>query len=206
MTSRTARRALALSTLLLAALVALPPAAHAGPRDHADGFFLRLSTGLGGVTSSVETETGEMEISGTASDINIAIGGVVSPNFAIHGTLFGWYTDTPDVDLAGETTSLPGDLVASGLGGGFTWYLMPANFYLSASAGFGSLEVDFGNVKAETDTGLMLDATLGKEWWVGNKWALGAAVGVQYHSLPDGVIDEKWSGTTFCLRFSATMN
>jgi hypothetical protein len=206
MTSRSTRSTLAMATLALAVALVLPLTAHAGPRDHADGFLLRLSMGGGGVTSSIDTDAGTTEISGTASDLNIAIGGMVRPNLAIHGTLFGWYTDEPDVESPDGAATLNGDVVASGIGGGFTWYLMPANFYLSASAGFGSMEVNFGNLKAETDSGLMLDATLGKEWWVGDKWALGAAFGVQYHSLPDGMIDENWTGTTYCLRFTATMN
>ena len=189
---------------LVLVLVAAPAAA--GPRDHADGFFLRLAAGMGGAKSSIDLPDGSMEISGAAADVNIAIGGMVAPNFAVHGTLFGWTAAEPDVDFMGESATLDGDVTAAGFGVGATWYFMPANVYVSGSVGIGSLEVDFGNAKGETDNGPLLDLSVGKEWWVGDKWGLGVGAGVQYHRFPDGDVDENWSGATYCLRFTATMN
>jgi hypothetical protein len=86
-----------------------------------------------------------------------------------------------------------------------TYYFMPVNLYLSGSAGFGSLEFD-GNISGETDMGLALDLTVGKEWWVGDNWGLGVAGGFGYHSLPEEGLDENWSGTSFVVRFTATLN
>jgi hypothetical protein len=79
---------------------------------------------------------------------------------------------------------------------------MPANVYMTGSAGVGKLSTDGGS----TDPGLVFNASLGKEWWVSPKWGLGLAGGFQYHSIPDGGVDESWSGTTFYLAFSATLN
>ncbi len=204
MSPRSLLPAIALLALTIATVV--PSAAIAGPQDHADGFFLRLATGMGGVRSSIDTEDGEMKITGVAGDLNVAIGAVIRPDLAVHGTLYGWYASEPDVEQGELSGELDGDVTASGIGAGLTYYLMPANVYLSASVGVGSMEVDFGNMKAETDSGLLLDLSVGKEWWVGEKWGLGAGLGLQYHSFPDGDIDENWSGLTYCLRFSATMN
>lgn len=58
----------------------------------------------------------------------------------------------------------------------------------------------------ESNSGLALDFTVGKEWWVGGNWGLGLAGCFGYHSIPDGGVDANWSGTSFGLRFSATMN
>src|SRR5262245_65282887 len=44
-----------------------------------------------------------------------------------------------------------------------------------------------------TDYGVVLDLSLGKEWWVGNSWGLGFNGGFNYHSIPDKQIDANWT-------------
>jgi hypothetical protein len=180
-------------------------AAPNGPRDHAGGFFLRLSGGVGAAKTSIEEAGSELEVSGTSGDVNLAIGAIVAPNLAIHGTIFGWVLSDPDVELDGMSGSVDGDADMSAFGAGLTYYFMPVNLYLSGSVGAGSLSGS-GDFDGETDTGIALDLTAGKEWWVGNGWGLGAAAAFQYHSFPDGEVDSNWSGPAFALRFSATMN
>ena len=214
-------RATWLVMIMLGALIAATTAS-AGPRDHVDGFFLRLSTGFGAGNTSISnlgmmTPDGQpvdkFEFSGAATDINIAIGGIIAPNLALHGTLFGWIASDPDFKIDGaKIEKLSGDIMATGFGVGLTYYFMPANIYLSASGGPGSFEIDgrlreLGtDLNGETDTGVFLDFTIGKEWWVGDKWGLGVAGGLQYHSFGDSDINENWSGTSYTIRFTATMN
>ena len=205
------RRQSLLTALFFGSLFVLPATVAAGePRTH-DGFFLRLSLGGGTAKTSVEDATGEIELDGGAGDVNIAIGGVIAPNLALHGTLWGWSLTDPDasITIAGVGSGsgkLDGDVTLGAVGGGLTYYVMPVNLYLSGSIGFGSIQLDSRQVDAETDTGVVVDLTVGKEWWVGNSWGLGVAGGFSYHSVPDGDIDENWSGTSFALRFSATLN
>jgi len=189
-----------LMTILLAAAVAA-----AGPRDHLDGFFLRLSAGGGSAETSYDDGTDDLEFSGTAGDVNIAIGGIVAPNLALHGTLFGASMTDPDFVINGASGVVNGDITMAGLGVGLTYYIMPANIYVSGSIGAGTMELD-SFVDARTERGPMLDLTLGKEWWVGEKWALGVAVGLQTHKFGEADTDESWTGTSYALRFSATMN
>ena len=189
-----------LMTILLAAAVAA-----AGPRDHLDGFFLRLSVGGGSADTAYDDGTDDLEFSGTAGDVNIAIGGIVAPNLALHGTLFGASMTDPDFAINGATGVVNGDITMAGLGVGLTYYIMPANIYVSGSIGSGTMELD-SFVDARTDRGPMLDVTVGKEWWVGEKWALGVAVGLQAHKFGESGMDESWSGTSKAIRFSATMN
>jgi len=200
--------------LLVAALFStllLPATAGAGePRTH-DGFLLRLSVGGGTGGSKIDDPTfGSVDLSGMPYDVNIAIGGMITPNFALHGTLFGWSMSDPDAEvfdpvLGSGSGTLNGDVTLGAFGGGVTYYLMPANVYLSGTLGFGSMEFD-GDVSGETDSGLVLDLTVGKEWWVGNSWGLGLAGAYGYHSLGDPDVDSNWSGSTFTVRFSATLN
>ena len=193
-------------------LVLLSESAHAGmPREH-DGFFLRLSMGGGVADTEIEDDFNdfELELEGTAGDINIAIGGVVARNLAIHGTIFGWAISDPDAEFIeegfGGEGELEGDLSMGAFGGGITYYLMPVNIYFSGSVAAATLSFDAGEIDVESDTGIAGDFTVGKEWWVGNSWGLGVAGGMSLHSIPDGDIDENWSGKSFVVRFSATFN
>lgn len=179
----------------------------AGERDHEDGFFLRLSAGMGAAATQVDATVGDIELSGTASDINLAIGGIVTPNLAVHGTIYGWAVNEPDAEIGSLSGDVQGDLSLGAIGAGLTYYVMPLNLYFSGSLGFGSMTLDDNALaEGETDTGLVVDLTIGKEWWVGRKWGLGVAGGLGYHSLPEEGIDENWTGTSVAIRFSATMN
>jgi hypothetical protein len=190
---------------LFCSLLAQP--AQSSPREHDSGFFLRLSGGLGSARTEVEPLGKSIELSGGAADFNFAIGGIVSPNLALHGTLFGWAIEDPTVEVIGyELGTANVDLTLAAIGAGITYYLMPANFYLSPSVGFGSLTIDGLGVVAESDEGVVMDLTGGKEWWVGDNWGLGVAASVGFHSVPDGLINENWSGVSLAIRFTATLN
>jgi hypothetical protein len=54
--------------------------------------------------------------------------------------------------------------------------------------------------------GMMLEVAAGKEFFVSDRWAIGFAVGLNYHSMPEPDIDEKRSGVSIPIRFSATLN
>ena len=204
-------RAFAIRLTLSAILCALGfGIAHAGaPRTH-DGFMLRLSAGGGSAGSNIEDPTGSIDLSGTAGEMNIAVGGMIQPNLAVHATLFGWSVSDPDADVnivgVGQGSgTLNGTATMSAIGPGVTYYFMPVNMYVSGSVGYGRFSLD-GDVEGSTDGGVAFDLSLGKEWWVGDAWGLGAAGGFGYHSLPDKDVSENWSGTSFALRFSATFN
>lgn len=204
-------KALAICLTAATILCSIPAAtAQAGePRTH-DGFFLRLSAGFGGAGSKISDPTGSIDFSGFSGDVNIAVGGMVQPNLAVHGTIFGWSVSDPDADvtitgLGTASGTINGTATMSGFGPGITYYFMPANMYASASAGIGRLELD-GDVDGSTKTGFALDLTVGKEWWAGENWGLGLAGAFSFHSLPDKDVSESWSGPGFALRFSATMN
>lgn len=172
----------------------------AGTRDHDGGFFLRMSGGLGIAQTTLEGNL--MSFSGVTSSTNMAIGGGLFNNFALHATAFGFLIPDPDVEVLGipGTTSL--DIMLSGVGVGVTYY-MPVNIYISPSIGIGALSDEAGG---GTGLGFALDLTLGKEWWVGGSWGLGVAGAFGFHSVPQSDADIRWEGFDFALRFSATLN
>jgi hypothetical protein len=199
-------RALPASALCLAAATILAGPASGGNRSHDDGFLLRVSVGVGAAKTSTEIVGDDLQYSGPAGDVNIAVGGMVSPNLAFHGTLMGWVINDPDVEFAGLTGGLNADLSLSALGAGLTYYFMPGNFYVSGSLGIAWLEVESLFVEGRSDAGAAFDFTFGKEWWVGEEWGLGIAGGLGLHSIPEGGIDESWKGASFGIRFSMTYN
>ena len=185
------------------------------PREHDGGFFLRLSAGVGTAKTKVEDvdflddgNPQDLEFSGTSGDINFAIGAMVARNVAVHATLAGWSVTDPEVDFGPVSVELDNvEMSLSMVGAGVTYYIMPANIYLSGSLGAAMLTTEFQGDDSESDTGLGIDLTVGKEWWVGSRWGLGAALGANFHSVPSGEDDvEDFTGSSFAVRFSATFN
>lgn len=178
----------------------------AGDRSHVDGFFLRLSGGFGAASTELNNPALPIDVTGGAADVNFAIGGIVTPNLALHATLFGWSMPDPEVKVGELAGTLPGDVYRTAIGAGFTYYIMPVNMYVSSSIGVASLTVETSFGSGSTDAGPAFDFTLGKEWWVGGSWGLGLAGSLGFHSVPEQTIDDSWSGMNFAIRFTATLN
>jgi hypothetical protein len=200
------------SIILVTILVLSSSPALAAERDHEEGFFLRLAAGAGPAGTEIEVDSdNRFKFDGTGADVEVAIGGIVMPNLAVHGTLWGWLITDPDAEIelfdVGEGSgTVDGDFSLSGIGAGLTYFIMPINMYLTGSVGFGVLSFDFGGLSLESDTGFSLEAALGKEWFVSDRWGIGLAVGITYHSISEPDVDENWSGISIPVRFSATLN
>lgn len=201
----------------LSAVLLSPRQILAGDRAHVSGLFLRLSGGGGAASTEIDYAGTKTKIEGSTADINLAIGGIIAKNLALHGTVWGWITSDPDVTEGSVTIPLNGFADFSAFGGGITYYFMPANIYLSGSVGVGTLSLDGDiagiDVTGETDLGPAFDITIGKEWWVGTSWGLGVALSGGFHSVKDGgvdtsgaTIDEQWQGGNLAVRFTATLN
>ena len=175
-------------------------------RDHDDGFFLRLSAGAGFATTKLSAGSPSIKLSGETGDLNFAIGGIVSPNLALHATLYGWLVQDPDVEVSGVSSKVSEDLDLSAFGLGLTYYFMPVNIYVSGSAGLGKLSVKGQGNVGETKQGPVFDLTAGKEWWVGSNWGLGVAATTMWFSVPENGVDGNWNGVSFAIRFTATLN
>jgi hypothetical protein len=176
------------------------------PQTH-DGFLLRLSAGVGGASTSEEDSGSKLTVSGTAGEINFAIGMMVSESLALHATLFGWDLQDPEAEITGiGAGTLNGSLSMGAFGIGLTNYFSPSNLYLSGSIGVGSISLDLdGFPTIETDPGIAVDLSLGKEWWTSDNWGIGLAGGFGFHSIKDQG-GENLSGVSFAVRFSATYN
>lgn len=196
-------------TLLFLALslCAKPILARDGAHKH-DGFFLRLATGIGGATNSVEDDDGvENTIRGAANTSSIAIGGMVMENLAVHAEIFHAVLVEPESIKGGEETTVEivsGRYFAAGLGAGVTYYL-PSNFYISGAIGGVVLKADFGIARFSTEPGFGMDIVFGKEWWVSDNWGIGVAGQFIFANVPSQYKD--FHNTFSCaVLLSATYN
>jgi hypothetical protein len=182
----------------------------AGYEEH-DGFFLRLALGFGGGVWGPDSDS-SVEFSGVSGGADIAIGGVIAENLALHATLFSTVLFDPEITVDGEVveTLENASLNGGGFGVGATYYVMPLNLYFSGSLGFGTAQLTFDDgttmEEGETLSGYAVDFVVGKEWWVSSQWGIGAALQVVYINTNTANDDGRLSGTGVHLMFSATCN
>lgn len=208
--SRTSWLAAALLPLAILPIRTSPAFAQGGSRTH-DGLFLRMAAGPSWFGHRLASGADKLDYSGFGADMEVALGAVVRPNLAIHGTLFAWGTKDPALDAT--VSGVSGSATAKGYGAmsaagvGVTYFFVPANVYLSGSVGSGSFifNPDSGP-NWETSRGFALELAAGKEWWTGDSWGIGVGAGYIFSSLPDKTLAPDWSSHAFSVRFSATFD
>lgn len=179
-----------------------------GVRTH-DGVLLRLTSGLfAGGAGSTDGGT-ETSMSGAGLGFGVALGVAVRPGLVLTA-------ETAAVSGGGtRTTNLPGNVdekvsfTHSFLGVGGSYYFQ-SNLYLHGAIGM--MLMTFAEVTASgetvgehsTDRGAGVSLMVGKEWWVGDDWGLGAAGQLLLGSLPDNGTD--WTSASVGVLFSATYN
>jgi hypothetical protein len=142
-------------------------------------------------------------IAGTAITLGIAVGGFVSRNLVVFGELQSSLLSDPSVDN-GDSSGLEtwdGNYGLVGIGPGLSYYFEQSNMYFSGALSITRL---FGQ-EIDSQAGLGLNLSLGKEWRTSAHWGIGVAAGLQAASATD-----KYRGTTHTyvpsVRFSASWN
>ncbi len=181
-------------------------------RDHSRGFLLRLSAGPGYAKSSINPFGDEIKVHGLTVDWSAAVGSVVFPQFAVYLNLSGWKGINPQTEVAGEETGT-GSIGLNALGLGFTYFRMPQNVSLSGVISVALVEAEGSGGTGDTSNlGYRGELVLGREWWINDQWGLGPAFSVGYHNASSQVIvDDRlanatWSGWSYALRLTATLN
>lgn len=210
-----------LGALALVGISTLAADTHARPfnpnsgRRHDPGhFFVRLSGGFG-FSSAAFDDGADTTLSGLGGMGSFKFGATIAPNVALGVDLFGLNMFEPSVEQngvdLGNAEGTRASVGAIGLGG--TFYVMPANLYIAASAGVGLGTIEFrgrfGNVvvtsKEDSRPGFAANIMVGKEWWVSRKWGLGLAGQLVYANLQTDN-DVGFGVFGVGLLFSATMN
>jgi hypothetical protein len=180
-----------------------------------DGFFLRLTLGVGGGVVGLDTDgSDDVGFVGGGWASSIDIGGSNGDNLAFFVRLReaslaspGVYIDDNKVGDADASTITQGML-----GGGISYFIMPLNMYLGAAVGLAVIAGRYrrpgrDELKYNGDVGFGFDGEIGKEWWVSDDWGVGVAARVSIANVPggDSVPDDANFGAAFIsVLFSAT--
>ena len=179
-----------------------------GVHQH-DGFYLRLAGGLG-YAQLVENDVmgSDLKFSGVAGASRFQIGGTVSANLIIFGEFGGIIQTDPTMEWVGESGSTSNVSVSVyDARGGITYYLMPSNVYFALSLLISQAELEYNNTKGESKYGIGFNAMVGKEWWVGEDWGIGAAFYIYFSTMKDkGDFDNNINNFSIGVLFSATYN
>ena len=194
-----------------------------GAYEH-DGFFLRLQVGVGagGMTYreplATDGSRAKVKTRGVIGSFELAIGGRVVENLILHGNLIAAGMG-PNKTIDGLENNVYDDLATRMLllGGGATYYVMPANLFITVVLGVSYLEerrdddrTRSDSVAIESGAGTGTALSIGKEWWVGQRgqWGLGAAITGAFYVAPIEIaLRDTWAKAhTVSLSFSATYN
>lgn len=186
--------------LLVSMLASTPSLARAEGREH-DGLMVRFTGGVGYASASEEIDVAleqpfsELELSGAGLMFSADIGGSPIENLVLHGRLSAISVSSPTFKIDGQEADT--DLIDGSddkssltlvlLGPAVSYYIMPANVYLTFAAGLGVTGVRFGDRSGATDPGWAVNLDAGWEFWVGQSWGMGPALRFFYVSAKDDV-------------------
>lgn len=178
-----------------------------GAETH-DGFFLRFKVGPGYASAKSDTDP-SLKISGGAFHFRFDIGGALTENLILHGTLDSFSVFEPEIEYDSESGRIEdSSFDISGIGIGLSYYLMPSNLYVGLLLASVEDSITFDiydeEIEAESDSGPHLTLNAGKEWWVSDNWGLGLGADLGVGRVPDG--DDNFDNFTFSVNFSATYN
>jgi hypothetical protein len=185
-----------------------------GAQTH-DGFYLRLQLGGGYTSMSATSGPDELKLAGSGFSFAVALGGAISRNVIIYGTLVNSQAQDPEATANGMSFgSVNGNAGVVGIGPGLAYYLDPSNVFLAAS--FLASRLVFTNPdntnNGRTDWGFTFEGLVGKEWWVSDNWGLGVSAQLLLGAMKDqeggfsGVEVPTWHLVGLNLLFSATLN
>jgi hypothetical protein len=194
--------------LALLAACLLPASAYADdPRSHDGGFFFRAALGGGSSHTKFDDGFDDIKIKGPSGTADFALGYGIGQNLILHANVGAWAVVDPTVEFNGdefETEDV--DVAMTHIGGGLTYYFGDSNVFVTGFAGIGRLDAEVEGEEAGTDNGFAAGGGIGKEWWLGDSFALGVMGSYSYHSVPEQDLDDKWKGSSFAISLTGTFN
>jgi len=155
-----------------------------GAETH-EGFFARVAVGAGwGMDTVKDDAQDEAKVTGAANTSSVAVGYVLGNNLALHGSFFHATMINPETSKAGDAVDGGAKYLATGFGVGLTYYIMPANIYLSASLDIAVLKATIGPLEFTSRAGFGADLLVGKEWWILDELGIGLALQAIFVSVP----------------------
>jgi hypothetical protein len=155
----------------------LPPLEPRNRHFH-DGFYLRLSAGLGGMWVNSSTDFGNGKTSGAGAALDLMIGGTPAPGLVIGGGVLLQEALNPSSSVASRASDFRLDRGSSGsIGFGMLGPMIDvfpnptSGFHFGGLVGLSSLGLKDKDDK--TSVGAGLSAWAGYMWWTSSQWSLG---------------------------------
>jgi hypothetical protein len=178
-----------------------------------DGFYLRMSLGLG-PGSATEDLTGSPQYkwSGTGIMMDLMLGGSPIPGFVLGGAFVFHEISSPTIKSGGQSLDTSGLDVSLNLAtiGLFTAiYPDPkSGFNLHALVGYSTVSVSIGgtNYDVGSPSGVSLMGGLGYDFWISDQWSLGPDFRIAYCNAKTtvGTATDEMSMFIPTLSFTAT--
>ncbi len=196
-----------------------PPLGGAGDRSHEPDFFLRLLIG----PSSLSARTGKRSLTGGGINFGMAAGLSIRRDLILQLDFLSSYAGGPTYEEEDESVDRDFTVSTLAIGPGATYYL-PYNTYATVAVYASWLvrtetrEVPppptdpFGEpgteeVESRSKAGIGTSLTVGKEWWITDRWGIGAAARAFLARMADADSeDSTWGVQSFALLLSATLN
>ena len=154
-----------------------PAATASADQNRHTGFHVRGELGLATMGASASAQGSRVEIGGLSTIASILVGGAVVENLIIAGELWTMRAFAPHWRSNGAP--IGGDITAtwSGIGANVTYYLVPANVFVSVTPSVGVFALEDGRDRtgARTKHGFSGRMAIGKEWWVASHLGIGVA-------------------------------
>jgi hypothetical protein len=175
------------------------------------GPFLRFDLGAAYTdsrTSPNATALGFDSLRGPGGALSFTVGGAVKENFILGAEFWSSWVSWPTLKAHGA--SVPSNSLSSsvtGMGLNLTWFLMPANVYLSLTPSVTWLTFHDAFGGYQTNTGFGGRVALGKVWWTGSHWTVGFSGWAAASYVPEGSgASAKWRTGSAGLAFTATVD
>jgi hypothetical protein len=162
-------------------LFAPAPGPPAQRRYHVhDGFYLRMSLGVGVLSASVDQDAADLadfSAGGGALALDVLVGGSPSPGLAVGGALLLHRGSSGDVDIDGEQVNATTQLGLGLLGAFVDGFPDPdGGFHFGGALGLAGVSVDIGEGEPGEHNGGGLGGAAWVGWavWVAPEWSMGA--------------------------------
>jgi hypothetical protein len=197
-----------------------------GLRQH-DGFFLQLQPGPAylhlGYTDEESSIGHRINVGGPGFGLNVALGLALTENLVVFGEGVYQFASSPTAMDAGRAAyeHEVSSVAFINVGPGAAYYFGGSGFFLSGSIGMAVSKeegddswsywsndyyVEVATPYSAESTGLGVRAGGGKEWWIGDQWALGVAANLFYASLDSDRPVSSVNARSIALSLSATYN
>lgn len=186
-----------------------PPTPLEKPAHSEHGLYLAITSGVASAATAAKLTDGtNVSLHGWGGTFELQIGASVTDNFVLAADMSSTSVLSPTFEQADMTVHSNDEVrwATAFIGATTAYYVMPLDLRLAGGLGVFRQALDVPNMSiARSDFGGAAKASLGKEWWVSEKWGIGLNLDSVLGVVPDDSVKDKgWGFFSLDLAVSAT--